>query len=85
MKAKEELHARVELRQNKYLNNLAQDHRFSQTTKSARHGVSLFNKSDGRSIRERLWTCARIGRCGVDKGDVLVSTEYARSVFLVAA
>lgn len=87
MKAKEELAEKVELRQNKYLNNrVEQDHRFIKQLTEAGMGFQSFNTAR-RTLRGfEAMNMLRKGQVvGVEKGDVLARTEFVSQIFRVAA
>ncbi len=87
MKAKEELSERVELRQNKYLNNrIEQDHRFIKRLTKPGMGFHSFNTAR-RTIRGyEAMNMLRKGQVvGVEQGDVLARTEFMSQIFEVGA
>jgi len=83
MKAFVELSERVELRQNKYLNNLVEpDHRFIKPLTKPGMGFHCFNTAR-RTLRGfEAMNMLRKGQVvGVEKGDVLVRTEFVSQIF----
>ena len=87
LKEKEELFEQVELRQNKYLNNLVeQDHRFIKLLTKPGMGFHSFNTAR-RALRGfEVMDMLRKGQVvGVEKGDVLARTEFVSQIFGVAA
>ncbi len=87
MKAAVELPKRVELRQNKYLNNrIEQDHRFIKRLTKPGMGFHSFNTAR-RTLRGfEAMNMLRKGQVvGVEKGDVKAGTEFVSQIFGVAA
>ena len=84
LKVEKELPENLELRQNKHLNNRAlagpsvyqaiNTHPAWDSTRSIQHGRSLRGYEAMNMIRKGIVV-------GVEKGDVLARTEYARSNF----
>lgn len=87
MKASEELSKSVELRQNKYLNNLVeQDHRFIKRLTTPGMGFHSFNTAR-RTLRGfEAMNIIRKGQVvGVEKGDIKAQIEFVSQIFAVAA
>jgi len=87
LKADKELPQSVELRQNKYLNNLVeQDHRFIKRLTRPGMGFHSFNTAR-RTLRGfETMNMFRKGQVvGVKKGDVKARTEFVSQIFGVAA
>ena len=86
MKASVELSRSVELRQNKYLNNLVeQDHRFIKRLTRSGMGFHSFNTARRTLKGFEAMNMLRKGQViGVEKGDVLARTEFVSQIFGVA-
>jgi len=87
LKAEKELSVSVELRQNKYLNNLVeQDHRFIKRLTKPGMGFHSFNTAR-RTLKgfEAMNTLRKGQVVGVKKGDVKARTEFVSQIFGVAA
>ena len=87
LKQKEELSEQVELRQNKYLNNLVeQDHRFIKRLIRPGMGFHSFNTARRTLRGYEAMNMLRKGQVlGVKKGDVKARTEFVSQVFGIAA
>lgn len=79
LKEKEELSEQVELRQNKYLNNLVeQDHRFIKRLTKPGMGFHSFNTARRMITGFEAMNMLRKGQVvEVEKGDVLARTEFS--------
>ena len=87
LKEKEELSLQVELRQNKYLNNIVeQDHRAIKRLVKPGMGFSSFNTAR-RTLRgyEAMNMITKGQIQGVAKGDIRAQTEFVSQLFRVAA
>ena len=87
LKEKEELSLQVELRQNKYLNNLVeQDHRAIKRLVKPGMGFSSFNTARRTLRGYEAMNMIRKGQIqGVAKGDIRAQTEFVSQLFRVAA
>jgi transposase-like protein len=77
----------VELRQNKYLNNLVeQDHRFIKRLANTGMGFSSFDTARRTLRGYEAMNMVRKGQInGVEKGDILGQVEFVYQIFGVAA
>jgi transposase-like protein len=77
----------VELRQNKYLNNLVeQDHRFIKRLVNPSMGFGSFNTARRTLRGYEAMNMIRKGQIqGVEKGDILAQVEFVSQIFGVAA
>ena len=87
LKGKEELSEQVELRQNKYLNNLVeQDHRFIKRLTRPGMGFHSFNTARPTLRGYEAMNMLRKGQVvGIKKGDVKARTKFVSQIFGVAA
>ena len=87
LKEKEELSLQVELRQNKYLNNIVeQDHRAIKRLVKPGMGFSSFNTARRTLRGYEAMNMIRKGQIqGVAKGDIRAQTEFVSQLFRVAA
>jgi transposase-like protein len=87
LKEKEELSLQVDLRQNKYLNNLVeQDHRAIKRLVKPGMGFSSFNTARRTLRGYEAMNMIRKGQIqGVAKGDIRAQTEFVSQLFRVAA
>ncbi len=87
LKEKEELSLQVELRQNKYLNNIVeQDHRAIKRLVNPGMGFSSFNTARRTLRGYEAMNMIRKGQIqGVAKGDIRAQTEFVSQLFRVAA
>ena len=87
LKDKEELSEQVELRQNKYLNNIVeQDHRAIKRLVKPGMGFGSFNTARRTLRGYEAMNMLRKGQVvGVEKGDVLTRAEFVYQIFGVAA
>ena len=87
LKEKEELSLQVELRQNKYLNNIVeQDHRAIKRLVKPGMGFSSFNTARRTLRGYEAMNMIRKGQIqGVAKGDIRAQTEFMSQLFRVAA
>ena len=87
LKEKEELSLQVELRQNKYLNNIVeQDHRAIKRLVKPGMGFSSFNTARRTLRGYEAMNMIRKGQIqGVAKGDIRARTKFVSQLFRVAA
>ncbi|MBW4639667.1 MAG: IS6 family transposase [Gloeocapsa sp. UFS-A4-WI-NPMV-4B04] len=87
LKKKEELSEQVELRQNKYLNNIVeQDHRGIKRLVKPGMGFGSFNTARRTMKGYEIMNMLRKGQVvGVEKGDVLARTVFVSQIFGMAA